>query len=334
MVQFEELSRIGNEEGPDEFLISSAFRSTPVGIGPDGQIGYIERRPTELRAYHSDGTFSFSAGGRGEGPGEWRVARTLQFIEDTGWAIIASPYRLVLFDKEGLHLDTKSVRDLPGGPFPSLLHFLPDGRLWYWSQDTIRFEDYFGHLYWGNWRTIEAQEVLTTRLGVIEVRGDVGYSTRFPFSYDVDVAGKAWINHKLDYEVEVLDPAVQTQWRLKRDYRMFRNPDHNREFREEEWSGDMTSGKKMWGNPPEYFPAIKGIKWVTEDELWIFTSTYIDTPLVQIDVFNPDGEYLRALKADESLRWAQFQGDTVWQLLENEDGIPQFVRSRYWYDKD
>ena len=65
----------------------------------------------------------------------------------------------------------------------------------------------------------------------------------------------------------------------------------------------------------------------------MFTSTYIDSPIVQVDVFDSKGVYQRAFGANETLRYGQFQDDMVWLLNENEEGIPQLNRFRYLFER-
>lgn len=65
------------------------------------------------------------------------------------------------------------------------------------------------------------------------------------------------------------------------------------------------------------------------DELWVFTTVEVDSPLVQVDVFNPKGVFIRAFSADASLRYARISRDTMWRLDETSDGFPKLVRSKF-----
>lgn len=90
---------IGELEGPEEYLFSSivaAFRLS------DGRIAIGDRESNTIRIYDAAGTFLFSFGGDGGGPGEFGgLSAVFRYRGDSIAAWDASAHRLSVFDGEG-----------------------------------------------------------------------------------------------------------------------------------------------------------------------------------------------------------------------------------------
>ena len=331
-LNLETLATVGAEEGPDEQLISSAGFYMQVATGPDGQVGYVERVPTELRVYDSGGNFLWRAGRSGEGPGEWRNASHLEYVTNTGWVLRTYPDRLLIFSETGTMVESRSVRDVPGIRSSYLRSLHPSGVMWSWTLDASNQEISYGHLFRGDWITLDSVEIDTVLNSTLTYEGsDSAYLTLWPRSMSADPDGRLWLNHSFEYQIEVYEVVGNDRWRVRRQHKPVPYTHAKREQTESTPTAGMP-GRTIYIRLPKNRPSIQELKWVDNNELWVFTSTYVDSPFVQVDVFDMDGIYIRAFKADESLRWGCFQDDTVWQLKENEEGVPQLIRSRYWVE--
>lgn len=329
----EEIATIGRAEGPDEQLISATGFYMHVSTGPNGQVGYVERTPTELRVYDGNGNFLWRAGRSGEGPGEWRNASHLEYVTDIGWVLITYPYRLIIFDEAGTMVDSKSVRDFPGIRSSAHINLHPSGIIWSWTIEPSNKEISYGYIYKGNWMTLEAVEIDKLHNSTLTNEGsDSAFLTMMPRSMAVDLKGRLWLNHTIEYQLEVYAAEDNERWRVRREYEY--SP-YTRAERERAESTLIAGGggRNWYSRLHKHRPPIQGLKWIDEDELWVFTSTYIDSPIVQVDVFDSKGVYQRAFKANETLRNGQFHDGTVWLLSENEEGVPQLNRSRYTFRK-
>ena len=325
----EEIATIGRADGPDEQLISTAGSYMRVSIGPDGQVGYVERTPTELRIYDGNGNFLWGAGRSGEGPGEWRNASHLEYITGTGWVLITYPYRLLIFDEAGTMVESKSVREVPGIRSSAHMNLHQSGIFWSWTIDASNQEISYGHIFKGNWTTLESVEVDTVLNSTLTNEGsDSAFLTMMPRSMTVDLKGRMWLNCLIDYQIEVYEIEANERWRIRREYEYTPYSRTEREQAESTWIAGG-GGRNWYSRLHKHRPPIQGLKWIDEDELWVFTSTYIDSPYVQVDVFDSKGVYLRAFRANEKLRYGQFQDGMVWLLSENEEGVPQLNRFKY-----
>ena len=332
-LRLEQLASVGAADGPDEQLISNAGRYIRVSAGPNGQVGYIERQPAELRVYDGDGTFLWRAGRSGEGPGEWRNASYLTYMNGTGWVLTTFPYRVVVFDENGTLKESRPAHDIPGMRMSigRVLH--PSGLMWSWTQDAMNNIESFGHVFRGDWRTLTSTKIDSMLHSTLHIEGtDSAYLQSFPFAMDVDPEGRLWLYASLDYQLDVYEPEGDGRWRVRREFELVPYSQAERREAETTWSA-MISGRNIYGRLNENHSPIRGLKWVNRNELWVFTSTYVDSPVVQVDVFDAAGVYQRAFAAELALSWANYQESTVWQLKENDEGIPQLVRSRYWLDK-
>ena len=88
------------EEGDDENLWFSQVGGT--GLLSDGSIAVIDGASSELRLFAEDGRHLWSAGGSGEGPGEFTRAWYLWVLPgDTMWVGNLRPWRYNVFTGEG-----------------------------------------------------------------------------------------------------------------------------------------------------------------------------------------------------------------------------------------
>ncbi|GAF72172.1 unnamed protein product, partial [marine sediment metagenome] len=146
-----------------------------------------------------------------------------------------------------------------------------------------------------------------------------------------DDAGRAWANGVFDYQIEVYDPEATGQWRIRRECKLVEYPAAYREQQESEMVMEMEVGRYFVKLPPLQ-PAIRGMEWTGRGEMWVFQSAYIDSPLVQVDVFDSDGVFVRAFLADRSLQGMPIGRDHLWSSDTAADGSPLLIYSRYWFE--
>ncbi len=327
----EQAARVGVEEGPDEQMISSPW--LPFATGPDGQVGYVERRPAELRVYDRQGTLLFRAGRGGEGPGEWRIARKVWHDPGIGWLVFASPGRILIFDETGLLRESILVPELPGRMSFNRFGVFAPSTLWFFEDESMRWGTSMTYLLRTDWRTMTADTLYTGAYFEMRDVGQRGEMTQFPQSITVDGQGRAWMSNSLDYAIEVFGPSVGEHWRVRREYEHEADPQYGSEPGEDDWIGVVIQNKRIYQVPHRIRPAIRDMQWVGAGELWVFTSTYTDSTIVQVDVFNPDGVYTRSFLADEAWSRARFTPDGyAWRLAEDEDGVPRLTHYRYRFE--
>jgi len=328
VLELEDVVVIGGAGEYEESMIPSPYPNvTRIAIGPSGQIGFVDVRVPEVCVHDSLGQFLWKAGRRGEGPGEFRGAQHLQYLEDIGWMVMSFE-KYLIYSVDGILRDTRSVLELPFLFGASRFHFFPSGELWY-RHATPAFSG-IGEwqLLWGNWNTLESTEIIS---GIIQERVSQGgkyYLFQYPFSMAYDSGGRAWVNSKLEYEIEILEPGNSGHWRVRLDHKL------HRYSRKERMHAQTIRVGQIGENPiyerlTKFRPAIQGLNWIGPDQLWVFTTVEVDSPMVQVDVFNAEGIYQSSFSADASLRHARISGDVLWRLDETSDGFPVLIQSRY-----
>ncbi|MFC1529141.1 hypothetical protein ACFL6R_00310 [Gemmatimonadota bacterium] len=322
----EEVARIGQADGPDELLFSSAY--LPFDVTPDGGVGYWERRPSELRVYDADGAFRFRAGRAGSGPGEIRMSTNLSHVDGLGWIVAGFSNRIVLFDHDGSHINTVSTADIPGRILNTLTAHA-NGTFWYFANSPLSFNKSDTHLICANWETVSGDTVLSTLRSEMEVRGDAGLLLSYPQSLAMDADGRAWVNTSFEYQIEILGDTPGEHWRLRREFEMIPDPDYGAGAVEERWMGATMQNKKIYSRSHTVLPSIQNMQWVDNRELWVFTSLEVDSSRVQVDVFSAEGEYMRSFSVEDRLKRARFTLGHAWLLTSDEEDIPVLIRYRY-----
>lgn len=105
------LVRIGTVAGEEAYQFHQVQNVSRTG---DGSIAVVDRSLT-LRLFDGDGMFLWSAGGEGDGPGEFRFPNSVREIEGDSlvvWDRVAS--RLSVFTREGRLARTATLRGVTG----------------------------------------------------------------------------------------------------------------------------------------------------------------------------------------------------------------------------
>ena len=98
------------------------YRVRNVTRLPDGGIAVVNRGSSEIRKFSADGAFVGSAGGYGEGPGEFSNVQQVELVGDS--LLVRDVRRVALFGPGLRH-----VRTLPLHPGARSLHYLGNGTL-------------------------------------------------------------------------------------------------------------------------------------------------------------------------------------------------------------
>ncbi len=119
--------RIGQVDGPPAYLLSRVGSALRL---EDGRILIVDGR-TELRVFDSGGEHLFTAGGSGDGPGEFRSIRGLVFARDTLFVFDAVANRMTFLGPHGDFLgDVRFSGEFHSllGSRSELIAVGPDGR--------------------------------------------------------------------------------------------------------------------------------------------------------------------------------------------------------------
>jgi hypothetical protein len=111
----EELWRIGGETDDEDEIFGIISR---VRVDPNGELYLLDSQLNEVRVFDADGAYVRTLGREGEGPGEFRGAQDMFFLNDGNIAVLQIfPGRLVTFSKDGEPGDDLSLPSAPEGGF-------------------------------------------------------------------------------------------------------------------------------------------------------------------------------------------------------------------------
>lgn len=333
VLQLEDLTVIGEGKEGDEYMLSFQPTGRWLAMGPGGQVGYPERQPAELRVYEPDGRCLWRAGRSGDGPGEFRTPIDLNYVDKLGW-VVRDPWlhRLTIFDKSGNLAGIRSLECTMYAQYIRRMLFTENGDFWFLGQRTRPKDDGQYTTYyvsWVPWNDLTAAVVDSFMHPMLTPAGrDQHIHELWPVNLEVDRWGRAWVNGKLSYEIEVYEPEGGEHWRIRREYELTDYPKAFREYEESQTMAESPEGNWYIKLPPVQ-PAIAGMSWTGNDEMWVFTSAYIDSPLVQVDVFDDEGIYRRTFLADRRLRNVPIGPGFLYRTDVAEDGSPLLVHSGY-----
>jgi len=337
ILRYEDLAVIGEQTGEEHLMFSVRPSGGYVAGGPDGQIGYAERQPPELRVFGPEGSLQWVGGRQGGGPGEFEIPVRPGYAEGVGWVVNAAlRHRLVVFDDVGNWVADRPMDEIVHGRYYSAIDFTPGGDFWMLAHHSQQTEEGLHMRYWMvsvDWETLEGAvaDSFTNPSMVTEDSRNVMYDG-FPRYLAVDDQGRAWLNRTLDYTLDVYGPGASSHWRVRRICDLHDYPPGEREAIESEVLMEDPEGQVWYRKLPSQQPAISGLTWTGAGELWVFQRAYVDSPLVQVDVFDHDGVFVRAFLADRDLRGMPIGEDHLWRSAEGEDGSPLLIRSRYWIE--
>lgn len=354
---------IGGLEGADEYLIGDP---TAVAVAVDGTILVLDAQVPVVRAYAPDGTFLRDIGRDGNGPGEYDGPDGLAILPD-GRVLVRDPgnARISVFDLDGALLeewrhpggfntDRRFYVDDSGSSYASIL-LNPGVAPWEWRFGLQRHDrsgtivDTLAAPTWD----YEPAQVTASREGSSSVRA-------VPFTAEV-----AWTfsprgyfigGLSTDYRIDLfrVDGGVL---RIERERALVpvlaAEADERRRGITEGLQRQY--GAWRWNGPsvPDTKPPFKQLFTSAEGDVWVVLSTEGRatmssaeaeaafrqdgrTPMrflepVELDVFDPDGRYLGAVRPPPSFRSEPepiVRGDRVWSVTRDELDVASVTRFR------
>ncbi|MFC1539990.1 hypothetical protein ACFL41_00710 [Gemmatimonadota bacterium] len=332
ILRYEDLVTIGLP-ATDQPLIARSGLKGGVAIGPGGSIGYGEYSPSELRVFNADGSFLWRAGREGEGPGEFSSPMFVDYSEAAGWTVFdLYRCRICSFTDDGISDRTLSYVELPDSFGPFYIAGISDRRFWYLGQRPVSPDNPVRkHLvYLAGWNSLAAAEVFQYPVYSAIVRENGrNYKPVYPQSYGVNESGHFWLNHTLEYQIEVFDPDDGEHWRIRRDCEA---RDYEPGFRRRIESTPISERRTdVFPRLPDQALAIADIIPAANGLMWVINAQVDDSPERQVDVFTATGEYLSRFWMDD-VPILLIEEDYLLRTGEAPDGSPLIIKSRYWLE--
>ena len=349
---------IGELDGPEEHLFGS-IRS--IAVGDDGTVYVLDLQAQHVRVFDSLGVYVETLGRRGEGPGEFTEAEAIAALPD-GRLAVRDPenQRVTVFGPgqgemaewrytgtvssfSPLYVDTRGRIHLVAGDLSRVDELVmeiivlgPDGT----HLDTLPepSSDY------------GAPYVRAEAPGGLSVTYGVPFTPRFHWT--IHPSGHFLTGLSTDYRIDLArDDGVL---RIERSQDPVRATDAERAYQR-----DLTVSRIRWSLPgwdwdgpaiPNHKPFFRALRAGRDGRIWVRLSTEgravdnadhdPDDPAsfavtweedTRYDVFEPDGTYLGVVVAPEeftSFPAPVFDGDHVWAVTEDEQGVERVVRYR------
>lgn len=343
-VLVEDLS-IGVDEGAPEEMFGQV-RS--IAVAPDGAIYVMDPEPS-LRKFDRTGAYLATLGRLGSGPGEYRSPDGGLAVLPDGRVVVRDPPngRFQLFTPGGEHAGNWAVtsgfntsrrlaRDTAGNVLTLvLLEGNTDVRDWRMGLrrydttgapgDTLPVPDF----------EFERMQITGQREGSSSI-SDVPFSPRAhwdwsPLGYFVGGVS----DH---YRIDLFRP--DGVLRLEREVPAVPVDPAEAADRKAEATGNMVENYPgwTWNGPeiPSAKPPWRAVFTGAEGRLWVLRSQpgrkdaageWVEPTL--FDVFEPGGRYLGEARGPEGFRVSPepvFRGDTVWAVVESDDGVMRVKR--------
>lgn len=324
-------------EGPDVF-----GQVADVAADGTGRIYVLDAQAAELRAFGPDGTHLWTAGGEGQGPGEFSGPVGLTVRDGEVWVVDPRNQRYSVWDTAGT-LVGEHARNLMG-PFGGWEGgFGPDGRLHDAGViqvergrfasgfliaddrgepvDTVHLPSYSSPSFDPVSRTTTSGATMTMTPSVPFTPGLV---TAF------DPAGFIWTGVSDDYRLHRTTPEGDTVEVVARAYEPVAVSPAERDSAvarlREQFGGQ---GGIDASRIPETKPPFVAASASPDGHLWVLTTAARGDTLRSYDVFDPDGRYLGPVTTPQRIRPSpHIQGDNVYGYVTDELDVPFVVRWR------
>ncbi len=340
----EEELRIGSAAsvGPDLFGEIRSF-----DVDSSGRVFVLDGQAQEVRVFNREGVFLRTVGGRGEGPGEFTLALSVD-LSPAGeiWVLGLGNGRVSMFDTLGAWLGSRPpatraiILPYPGGFDRSgrynIATWLPDG-------DGIvtamkRFDQSFAPIdtVW-----IPRDPMERRSFTIFNEEGTPTMMVAAPFqgnmSWRFSPAGTLWTLLTGRYELAEIAPGGMVLRRVTIDHEPLRvtAADRERELRSlEEIAGEEVGWSDIPGGVPVSRPAV--VSFVLDDEgnIWVERAAVSDEDGGRaFDVFDPEGRYLGMLPLPFPLPLASnpepiIRDGVLHGVTSDESGVPYVVRAR------
>ncbi|MGD2152627.1 MAG: 6-bladed beta-propeller [Gemmatimonadales bacterium] len=325
------LVTIGTVEGADEYQL---YRVSSARRLADGRIVIANAGTNELRFYDAGGTYLFTRGGEGGGPGEFRSLSTIWILDDSLYLFDYNQLRVTVYSTAGEFARTFRVRETPDGGFPfpegvlaphSLLvrRSPPDAELNAgFNRDTSLYMRY----------TLDGEPLDSlgwfpgdeSYFGTTE---DFSYGTSAPYglrAYMLAAGDLLYYGSSDKYEIEVRDSDGTLQ-------RLIRRPIPNEPVTAEEveeFQRNLEERQErmppIWRNMysqmtlPETKPAYGRLLVDSEGNLWVADYARERNDEGTWSVFDPEGRFLGSVETPTGGRVLQIGSDFVLGVWRDE----------------
>lgn len=346
--------RIGTLDGPEPTRFGEIAALVPRA---SGGVVVAESQSRELRGFDGQGRHLWTAGGLGEGPGEFAALGTVgPFRGDSVVVFDDQADRLTFVGPDGGAGRTAGLgwNDRPfrftsardGGLLGRIFHFPGRGSLPDEGDDGVFRRDSTSF----RWATPagEAGPPLPGPVpdmeALVRVRGDERFvaveaipSPWSRFNYDAAAPGGAWVAVSDRFELRWFGPDGGLR-------RIVRAPGLDREFTEtvvaatreallaeaETPAARRQVEDRLEATPrPPTLPAFSGLRVDHEARLWVFSWEPGDAPARRAWVFTSDGRFLGRVDLPAGVRVEAIGADAVWGVERDAFDVPSVVRYRF-----
>ena len=361
----EEQVRIGVLEGADEYILGTV---SGIAVTATGDILILDSQVPALRRYSPDGTYRGDIGREGGGPGEYRRPRSLAILHD-GRILVRDPGngRINVYSSEGESLT--SWRLPAGGTFSTSRRLYADTEGNTYTMVILVHDSEPGEWVYGLARyTPDGVHTDTLRVPVWEYEpGRItardennSISNGVPFTPNIEwtfsrfgyFIGGVSTDYRFDL-FRIGAPVLRIE-RVTEPVPVLAAERSEQERRAIHNMRQMLPGWQ-WNGPsiPNTKPLFRELMVDDEGRIWVWVHQ-TGRPTVSeedaraeeertgwpqlryrepilLDVFEPDGRYLGAVRPPEEFRASPepvIRGDTVWAVTRGELDVPSVVRYR------
>lgn len=325
-------------EGPEAF-----GRVQNVVAGPDDSLWVSDRQAADIKVFNSDGSHRATVGGRGDGPGEFRIPQLLGFAGESVAVQDAGTGRITWFDLDGNLLRTHSMAAQEGRS-GRVYDVTQDGRFVGLESEVLPASELsVGSTYGGDaalviWTSPDEPPTEFTREPMARfIWNGAGATTAMPFTTNARVVAGEAIDIVAGPQFEVKRYSVDGD--LVRISRIARSPipvDANarrdfREFTELSSTGARRAAAiEALDHPelPELVGAYRGLVRGEDGSVWAYRNNPANPGGQPWDVFSADGSYRGAVTLPDSFQLTAATSDFVYGYWTDDLGVHHVRRYR------
>lgn len=295
-----------------------------IALDRGGRVYVLDLTPPEIRVFASDGSYVRTIGRAGHGPGEFALATGMAFDpRDRLWVLNQNNQRYSVFDTSGALL-----REFPRRMASAVLEwrygaFSPTGNLF----DLVgrQTESGWEHRF-ARYDTLTAEFVDTLPLPVLPEGTPFGWGRIMPTPLGW------WVGVATDYRLWELTRAGDTVRVVEREHEPVGLPTAQRDSIRDAMRLLRESSRGAVSLPtPEHQRIFDAFFVDNHGYVWVQLSRTPDEPVTSFDVFDPEGRYLGAVKAQsvvESRPPPVVRDDRMAFVTTNELGAQFVVTAR------
>lgn len=330
-VRIVELLRIGQDDGPDEYLIPGVQSLT---VDESGNSYALMTGEETVRVYSANGAYSHNIGRRGAGPGELFGAAGVNVAEDGNiWIPSTQLQRLSVFKPDGEFLHDIRFSLVP----PLFIQTTEDGFTGIHfgvlpTEDPTLIGLQF-HLRRFNTDGDTLNTLFTTEIQIDATDLQLGgIADKFPL-YTIDSQGRIWqTRSRTDiYEVNVWNPEGSLDRVVEKEFEKLAKSEEEIEEEREIVRRAMAQAGADASNfsydPDPYRPATGLPYFDPRGYVWVQTSKPESTDTNVFDLFDMEGKYIQRVEIPgvKGPSFLNFVGEKIYLTDLSQDVIPQII---------